>query len=144
MKLLRAAAVLLACITAFAQTPQDAEARQSAGDWVGAEAIWRSLANAHPADYRLWTSLGISLAHQNKFQEAIGAYKKALQVNPNVPQAELNLGLAYFKSGALNKAIAPLQEASKAMPENEQVQLLLGMSFYGSGQYKAAMHHLQY
>lgn len=138
------AAVLLACTAASAQTPQAAEARQSAGDWGGAEAIWRSLANAHPSDYRFWTSLGISLAHQNKFQEAIDAYRKALQVNPHVPQAELNLGLAYFKSGALNKAIAPLQAAAKAMPENEQAQLLLGMSFYGSGKYQSAVPHLQY
>lgn len=134
---------LLYAVSVAAQTPQAAEARQNAGDWPGAESIWRQLAHDHPADYRLWTSLGISLAHQSKYVDAIAAYKKALALKPHEAQTELNLGLAYFKSGKLSDALTPLRSAASALPDNTQAQLLLGMSLYGLGEFKEAAAHLE-
>lgn len=147
MKLLRWAA-LLAAITAFeallaAQTPQDAQALEARGEWPAAEAVWRTLTHEHPQDFRFWTSLGIALAHQNKFAEAIDAYRKALALNPNASQAEFNLGLAYFKSGKLANAIEPLEHAAAEMPGAPQVQLVLGMCLYGTGKYGKSATHLE-
>ena len=136
----------IAFITALiitAQTPQDAEAHQNSGDWSSAESVWRKLALQHPADYRLWTSLGISLAHQDKYDDAIAAYKKALALKPHDAQTELNLGIAYFKSAKLPEAVPPLRVAASGLPNNPQVHLLLGMSLYGTGQYREAAANLE-
>ncbi len=124
------------------QTPQAAQALEARGDWPAAEAAWRSLARQNPQDFRFWTSLGIALAHQNKFQESIDAYRKALGLNPRASQTRLNLGLAYFKSGKLEEAIPPLLQAASETPGEPQVQVLLGMCFYGTGKYAEAVPHL--
>ncbi len=127
-----------------AQTPSEAIALQEKSDWTGAEAVWRALVKAAPKDYRYWTSLGVCLAHQNRFGEAIEEYKKALAISPRDGQTNFNLGLAYFKLGDLQHAITPLKTAQTAMPQaQEQLSVLLGMSYYGTGKHKDAIPYLE-
>ncbi len=134
---------LVAPFALVAQSPSEAQAMQSAGDWRGAESIWRALAAQHPKDYRLWTSLGVALAHQSKFKAAIQAYLRAVALSPNAAETNVNLGLAYFKSGQLKEAVPPLQNAAAQLPGNQQVETLLGMSFYGTGKYREALPYLE-
>jgi tetratricopeptide (TPR) repeat protein len=126
-----------------AQSPTDALQLQGQGDWSKAETVWRALIEANPQDDRYWGSLGACLAHQNRYDEAIQAYKRALVLKPGEPQSELNLGLAYFKLGRLNKAIPPLKAAAASFPADRQVDLLLGMSLYGTGRYREALPYLE-
>lgn len=116
---------------------------ESRGDWKGAETAWRALAEQSPKDYRLWTSLGVALAHEQRFEDAIAAYRKALVLRPEAPATELNLGLAYFKAGRFREALQPLRVAAAALPDNMQAQILLGMSLYGTAQYQEAASHLE-
>jgi Flp pilus assembly protein TadD len=127
----------------WAQTPADAQGLQAQGDWRGAEAVWRKLLSSEPGDYRLWASLGIVLAHQGRYDEAIVDYKKALSLHGEDPQTQLNLGIAYFKSGRLGQAVKPLEAAYKRGGPTFQTELLLGTSLYGSGQYRAAIPYLE-
>ena len=127
-----------------AQTPFEAIALQEKGDWLGAETIWRNLVRTDPKDYRYWTSLGVCLAHQNRFGEAAEDYKQALIISPRDGQTNFNLGLAYFKLGDFQRAIAPLKTAQTAMPQaQEQLNVLLGMSYYGTGKHKEAIPYLE-
>jgi len=135
---LRLSALFLFSTVAACQTPRDAQALEARGDWAGAEAEWRTLIRSHPDDYRLWTSLGIAIAHQTRYADAIRAYQKALSLHPRAAQAEFNLGVAYFKCGNLEKAVPPLEAAAAQLPLTPQVNLLLGMSLYGTGKYGAA------
>ncbi|MBV8072456.1 MAG: tetratricopeptide repeat protein [Acidobacteriaceae bacterium] len=125
------------------QSPQDAQDLEERGNWQSAEEIWRKLAAQAPGDYRLWTSLGIALAHEDKFDAAIAAYLKALSLKPNNPQVELNLGIAYFKAGKLPQAVDPLRSAAAQLPGNPQVETLLGMTLFGTGHYKEAIPYLE-
>jgi tetratricopeptide (TPR) repeat protein len=140
----RATAILL-LVQAFssAQNPQTAQALESRGDWPAAEAQWRVLTQAHPEDYRYWTSLGISLAHQRKYPEAIAAYRKSLSLHPDAAVAEFNLGVACFKSGRIEDAIPPLKKAAAQLPQSQQVDVVLGMSLYGVGKYSEAVPYLE-
>lgn len=131
------------CAIAAAQTPSAAVSLQKQGDWAGAEAVWRGLIRQNPGDYRLWTSLGVCLAHQNRYKEAIGDYKRALALSPRDPQTNFNLGLAYFKTGKLKQAIRPLEVAKETLGRTPQLDLVLGMSLYGAGQYTAAAPYLE-
>lgn len=133
---------LLSIGPARAQSPSDAMSLEQRGDWAGAEAVWRSLVQGNPGDYRYWTSLGACLAHQKHFAEAIADYKRALAISPHDPQTNFNLGLAYFKLGKLKRAIPPLTIASATFSRMPQLDLLLGMSLYGTGQYAAASTYL--
>ena len=125
------------------QSIVDAQRKESSGDWSGAAQIWRAQAQEAPSDYRLWTSLGIALAHQERFPDAIAAYRKAIAIAPRDPQTNFNLGLAYFKTNRLNDAIAPLRTASEVMPDHPQIDLLLGMSLYGTGHFREAATTLE-
>jgi tetratricopeptide (TPR) repeat protein len=128
---------------AGAQSISGAQQAEARGDWPQAEREWRGLLRTMPTDFRLWTSLGIALAHENRYEEAIAAYRKSLSLRPADPLTELNLGLAFFKTGKLQQAIPPLRLAAAALPSNQQVQTLLGMSLFGTGQYRAAAAHLE-
>lgn len=134
---------LLLPAMALAQNPRDAQALEARGDWPGAESQWRALTRSEPDDYRYWTSLGAAIAHQRRYGEAIEAYRKALSLRPHGVEAELNLGIAYFKSGELEKAIPPLRDVVVQSPANTQAGLVLGMSLYGAGKYVEAAPYLE-
>jgi tetratricopeptide (TPR) repeat protein len=137
--------VLLSSYSLFAAGPQSvtqAQELEARGDWHGAEEVWHQLALQSPKDYRLWASLGIALVHQNRFDEAIAAYQKALALNAHDPQTNFNLGLAYFKAGKFLEAVKPLRAAATAS-NTQQVEMLLGMSLFGVGKYQEAATHLE-
>lgn len=138
-----AVCLIAVCSIAAAQNPSAAVSLQKQGDWAGAEAVWRSLIRQNPGDYRLWTSLGVCLAHQKRYKEAIADYKHALALSPHDPQTNFNLGLAYFKTGKLKQAIGPLKVAQTKFGHMPQLDLVLGMSLYGADEYAAAAPYLE-
>ncbi|KJA27897.1 hypothetical protein HYPSUDRAFT_130657 [Hypholoma sublateritium FD-334 SS-4] len=50
--------------------------------------------NVRPKDYLLWNRLGSSLSNGNKPEEALGAYREALQLRPTYTRAIYNVGVA--------------------------------------------------
>src|SRR5450432_2474514 len=79
-------------------------------------------------------NLGVSLAKEGKYREAVQAYKRAAAIDPTLPNVNLNIGLAWFKLGDFRQAIAAF---AKEKP-NDRVSTLIGMSYFGLGQYKEA------
>jgi tetratricopeptide (TPR) repeat protein len=71
------------------------------------------------------SNLGVQLARQGRFDEAIAEYKKALALDPENASIELNLGLAYYKSGRIPEAARDFSRAREAAPDNLQITLLL-------------------
>lgn len=110
--------------------------------FCGAYGAGQERSASAPRDYEGWTDLGVALAHQGRYKEAITAYRKALESNPRAAATQLDLGLAYFKLGDFPAAAGPLRAAAEAMPGNAQVETLLGMSLYGSRNYGDAAAHL--
>lgn len=45
-------------------------------------------------DYRLWNRLGSCLSNDRKPEEALGAYREALQLRPTYTRAIYNVGVA--------------------------------------------------
>ena len=50
-------------------------------------------------------NLGSVLAARGRFDEAIENYRKAIQINPNYPDALNNLGIALAAKGRFDEAI---------------------------------------
>lgn len=112
-----------------------------------AEAAWRAYSKAHPTSPEPYAQLGLLEAHQEHYAEAIPLYRKALQMNPNVPGLHLNLGLALFKGGHPKEAIVEfktlLRAAPPDSPEAQRLRILIGMACYGLAEYAEAVPFLK-
>src|SRR5215213_1909724 len=72
-------------------------------------------------------NLGVALLEQFKYKEAADAFKRALQLEPNLALARINLGIALFNVPDLPAAQKELQAASALAPSAPQPHYLLGL-----------------
>ncbi len=84
-------------------------------------------------------NLGVSLAKEGKFREAVQAYKRAVAIDPTLPNINLNIGLAWFKAGDFRQALAAFGKE----PSSDRVNTLIAMSYFGLAQYKEAAARLK-
>ena len=56
----------------------------------------------------LWNRLGATLANSGRSEDAIGAYEKALTLNPNFVRARYNLGVSCINIGVYEQAVQHL------------------------------------
>ena len=64
------------------------------GDFTRAQDCFGAALAVRPRDYMLWNRLGSSLSNGNKPEEALGAYREALQLRPAYTRAIYNVGVA--------------------------------------------------
>jgi len=83
-------------------------------------------ANAREDAYRA-NNLGVALLEQFKYREAADAFKRALQLAPDLALARINLGIALFNVPDLPAAQRELQAASTAAPAAPQPAYVLGL-----------------
>jgi tetratricopeptide (TPR) repeat protein len=129
------------------QQRQQAIALEQQGKNTEAEAAWRSVAQAAPANAEAYAHLGFLEARQERYKEAVPLYRKALVLDPAMPGLKMNLGLAQFKAGALKEAIQtfmPLLKSEPASsPEALRLTTLIGIAHYGLGEFAAAVPDLK-
>ena len=83
--------------------------------------------NAREDAYRA-NNLGVALLEQFKYKEAADAFRRALQLDPGLVLARINLGIALFNIPDLPAAQKELQAASAAAPAAPQPYYLLGLA----------------
>jgi tetratricopeptide (TPR) repeat protein len=87
-------------------------------------------------------SAGVALSRQERYPEAIRAYKRAITLDPQLRDIYLNLGLAYFKSGDFRGAAESFTKQDNLAPST-RVKTLLAMSRFGLAQYREAANLLE-
>jgi hypothetical protein len=85
----------------------------------------RELERGGGGDARAWYNLGNTLGEQQRFGEAIAAYRRALALEPKLLPAHANLGRALFVSGDRAGAIEEYQAALALDPANARVRAML-------------------
>jgi hypothetical protein len=73
---------------------------------------------------------------------AIDDFEAALKLDPKLPHAALDLGVAYFDTGQYAAAKAWLEQARQQPADRFSAALFLGMTHYRLGEYAAAVGYL--
>ncbi|KZV95018.1 TPR-like protein [Exidia glandulosa HHB12029] len=69
-----------------------------------AQDCFETALGANPNDYLLWNRLGSCLSNGSKPEEALGAYRQALELRPTYTRAIYNVGVACLNIGAYEEA----------------------------------------
>jgi tetratricopeptide (TPR) repeat protein len=108
-----------------------AEARQSnEGGSLASErdhAVLRSFARRIDAsDAGAHNNLGVLYYNKGMYEEAVGAFMRALELDSRMQVAQRNLEIAYLHSGAADQRIAQLREHLRTSPSDRDARWELG------------------
>ncbi len=104
--------------------------------WDRAAQVLSKAAEAHPDNAMLWTNLGaaylrrLELANPQQQEQAIAAYERALQADPEAPNVHYHLGLIYKERGEFNRATAFFQRALEVSPTDKDARYWLDQLAY--------------
>ncbi len=70
-----------------------------------------------------WSKQGLSFIDSHRYEEAIKALTKALEINPRNAEAYYNRGYAWRMKGELVQALTDFKMALSLMPNNKQVKV---------------------
>ena len=103
--------------------------RTEAGIAAGRRAVVRD-----PLDTSSHRHLGVSLFSARQNKEAIAAFTDALATDPEEPQSNAQLGLAYYGLGDFERA----RTSCERMPEDQSNQLCLAVTYDKLGRHADA------
>ena len=96
------------------------------GNLLGAEAECRKLLKVYPRELVIINLLGAVLTKQMKFNEAIASFKNAIQLNPTLAEAYLNLASALKELGRNRDTAKNCKKAIKLKPNFAEAHCVLG------------------
>jgi len=91
-------------------------------------------ANMYLAQY----GLGVALAHQQQYAQAVEHLHKAIELQPDSGWAHYEMGASLLKTGDFKTAAVHLELASARLPKFREVHLLLAQSYEQLGKSKEA------
>ncbi len=81
---------------------------------------------------------GERLAKEGQFTEAVAAYRQAIRLEPDYPQAYYEMGLAYAGLNQYPDAVKAFKEAARLQPEMGLIYENLGVVYIKMGQWREA------
>ncbi|KAK4686509.1 peroxin-5, partial [Tremellales sp. Uapishka_1] len=91
------------------------------GEYTDARECWVNALNEKPDDYLLWNRLGATLANSGNPEEAVDAYRRALELKPTFTRAIFNLGVACLNIGVYREAAEHFLAALSLHPAPESM-----------------------
>ena len=147
-------AILLSILPALAlgmpsaQDPirADYEAAREAhaqGDLAKAERKYLEVIRRSPEMAPAYNNLGIIYLKQRRYEDAVRALGKGLELNPQMAGAQVVLGLAHYKQNQHEKAAAAFKAALRPNPSDRTAQLYLGRAQIQMHNYQEAARTLE-
>lgn len=90
-----------------------------------------------------WRNLGVTYGESGRYQEAIEAFKQAIQINPDYAEAYNGLGFAYSNSGRYQEAIEHIEQAIRIKPNYVKAHNNLGIAYAKSGKHQEAIEAIK-
>lgn len=88
-------------------------------------------------------NLGLIRFQQGRANEAVNLLRRALAVNPKLPDAQFNLGLVLVRLGRPAEALAGLEEALRLNPRDHAAHFLAGQVLAAQGRQPEARLHFE-
>jgi Tfp pilus assembly protein PilF len=97
----------------------------------------RKAIQLRPADIAAaYGNLGYALLKKEQLDEAVACFHKALQINPNYPDAYYNLGLTLHTKKNIDEAITCYQKALRLNPDHALAHWNMSLALLLSGNFK--------
>ena len=97
----------------------------------------RAARRGHPVQPRQRAEQGVAAG------EAAAAYERALAINPEFPDAHVNLGTLLFSRGRVKEALPHFERAVELQPNSAVIHSNLGSALAASGRYADALREFQ-
>ena len=120
----------------------NAQAALDHQDYAAAATAYQSYLEKKPDDAAVHFQLGYAFTALQKFDDAKMQYQKAIDLNPKMAEAYLNLGLTLLDSDPA-AAIAPLQKAAELLPGQQRPKFALGVAYERSKKPAQAIEQYQ-
>lgn len=121
-----------------------ADAWVAQGDYTAAHRSLRQAQRLAPRSAAPWVKLGLLYEKQQQTQQALSAYRSALEREPEEPVAANNLAYYYISRGEnLPEALRLAQVAYRKLPRNANVRDTLAMAYQALGQPEKALPLLE-
>jgi tetratricopeptide (TPR) repeat protein len=86
--------------------------------WRNSETLFGHALDVTSGNYLAHHNLGVALAEEGRFSEAIQHYQTALEIEPNAPNVQTDYGNALAKSGHMQEAVTHYQAALRTLPDS--------------------------
>lgn len=97
--------------------------------FMAEESSLKSMIKANPKDVNTLVQLGNLYYDNNKFQEAVDAYGRALEVDPQNVNARTDRGSCYWSLGQADAAIAEFEKSLSINPSHAQTLYNMGIVY---------------
>ncbi len=104
------------------------------------ETFYRNIIALNSQCWMAHNNLGMALANQGKFEDAIVEYDESLGLRPVYPEAFNNKGIALEKTGKTEQAINYYEKALQLRPDHTDSWANLGLLLYKLGRYDESAH----
>lgn len=118
-------------------------ARTQASHWRNSESLWTHAVACTSVNALAHTNLGQAFYEKGMMDEAIGHYRKALEIEPDQALAHSAIGLALAGTGRPDEALFHLARALEINPNFADAHYNLGNTFLQIGRANDALVHYQ-
>ena len=109
------------------------------GDWRAARTLLRSAAADAPGDAAIWSNLGTACLRLARTGDAIGAYRRALELDARSLGAHIGLANALQQGGDVDAAAGVLETARQAIADSAEIHNNLGNLYKDQGRFDDAL-----
>ena len=102
--------------------------------WASELTLWGDAVEKAPTMRRARTNYGRALQLEGRHEEALGAYRKSIEIDPQHGDAYNNIATLYHENGKLNEAIRWYHEALHWYPDYDEIYINLGDAHFQKGE----------
>jgi len=136
----RKVAVLYACFTALLAVAVVSNVQSRY--WKNTTALFEHTLRVNSSSPVAYYNMGMECVSQNRLDEAIEQFKRAIIMRPDYAKAHNNLGVALAGRGDVMEGIEHLQEAVSIKPDYAVAHYNLGIALLSQNDTEGALEHL--